>query len=57
MLVCDYCGKSEEEQPLVQKPDFFTYNGRYYRFIDFSGKKILVCLDCLTFEIKETKHE
>ena len=57
MLACDYCGQSEEEQPLLYKPDFFTYQGRYYRYIHYTEEKTLICLDCLTFEINEIKHD
>lgn len=55
MITCDYCGESEEFIPIVEKPGFFTYSGRFYLFVNMTNKRTLVCLNCLTFEIEETK--
>lgn len=56
-MKCDYCEETDEHVTLIPKPKFFVWKGKYQPVIQaISEIQDFVCLECLHFELEETKE-
>jgi hypothetical protein len=56
-MKCDYCEETNDNVVIIPKPKFFVWKEKYQPLIQaISDIQDYVCLNCLEFEMDETKN-
>jgi hypothetical protein len=56
-MKCDYCEETNDNVVIFPKPKFFVWNEKYQPLIQaISDIQDYICLNCLEFEMDETKN-